>query len=72
MEVIQCRDCKKELNESMEVEYSEEINEFFCNPDCATNYYFDHMRSIPVVEEDKREELKVKIVNGKLYKELFS
>lgn len=72
MEVIKCKNCLKELTENMEVEYSDEINEFFCDPACAQDYYFDVMRSGPVIDNEKRVELKVKIINGKLHKELFS
>jgi len=32
----------------MEVEYSHHINEFFCSPDCATDRYFERMRSTPL------------------------
>jgi hypothetical protein len=68
MEVITCKCCNKELNESMEVEYSNWINEFFCDPDCALNHYFDYMDSGPVIDDERRKELKVKIINGKLHK----
>jgi hypothetical protein len=52
----------------MEVEYSNWINEFFCDPDCALNHYFDYMDSGPVIDDERRKELKVKIINGKLHK----
>jgi hypothetical protein len=72
VEVIKCKNCKQELTENMEVEYSDEINEFFCKPDCATDYYYDLLRSGPVIDDEKRTELKVKIIDGKLHKEMYS
>lgn len=51
-EIVKCSNCKKELNTSMELEYSQEINSLCCCPDCATNIYYDYMMSKPVDEDD--------------------
>jgi hypothetical protein len=70
MEMVKCGSCEKEIDVSMEIEYSQEINEFFCHPDCATNKYFDCMQSM-VFDRTDEEFLKnenVKIVKGKLIK----
>ena len=74
MEIMKCTNCDKELTEDMEIEYSEEITSYFCNPDCATNYYYDYMRSTPFDVKDRYSELKdrnIKIKNGKLYDTSF-
>lgn len=69
MEVVRCSSCDKELDLKMEIEYSREVNEFYCNADCATNRYFEYMQSMVFDKEDKDflNEEEVKIVKGKLY-----
>jgi hypothetical protein len=53
MERLHCGFCKKPLGTKTEIEYSEEMTEFYCDPSCATSAYFDHMRSKPFdVEKD--------------------
>lgn len=47
-DVIRCRNCDKGITDKTEVEYSEELTSFFCNPNCATNYYYEYMRSVPL------------------------
>jgi len=44
-EQVCCKFCKKPLTTNMQLEYSEEISEIFCSPDCAITYYFEYMRS---------------------------
>jgi hypothetical protein len=41
---IKCK-CGKTLTPKMEVEYSQQINEFFCSPECAADRYFEYMSS---------------------------
>lgn len=67
MEAIICGSCKKPITNKTEMEYSDEINEYFCNPDCATNKYFDYMRSRPIdfSIDDGTEEFVIK--KGKLF-----
>jgi hypothetical protein len=69
LESLKCGNCDKELNVSMEVEYSREINEFFCTPDCAKEKYFTYMDSSVFDKEDRKliEEENLKIIDGKLF-----
>lgn len=68
MEILCCNQCGKELDTSMEVEYSRDINELFCSPDCATDRYFDVMQSISVDFTDSEFLMNenFRIINGKL------
>lgn len=68
MDKICCNTCWKELNTSMEIEYSREVNEFFCSPDCARDRYFDLMQSVNVDLKDKDflENENVKVIKGNL------
>lgn len=68
MKELKCGNCKKILTNDMEIEYSEECCEYFCNPDCATNFYYDYMRSKPIDIENLENGIIVD--NGKLYKKL--
>jgi hypothetical protein len=45
VEPVICGSCKNPVTNKTEVEYSDWINEYFCNADCATNRYFDYMQS---------------------------
>lgn len=67
MEVINCGSCKEPLTNKTEVEYSQEINEYFCNPDCATNRYFEYMQSRPIdfTSDDDTKDFVIK--RGKLF-----
>lgn len=47
-EIMTCGDCGNELTNSTEVEYSQFLTEYFCNPNCAQNRYFEYMGSSPV------------------------
>lgn len=47
-EIIRCAVCENEIKDSMEVEYSAYLNEFFCSPDCATERYFGYLSSFCV------------------------
>jgi hypothetical protein len=55
-----CYNCKKTLKEGMEIEYSEQIGEYFCSPDCATNVYFDYMGSHIMSYADMMKRIKEK------------
>lgn len=70
--------CNNEINENTkDIEYSQDLCEYYCSPDCATTVYFDKMGSRPVdwneiLEEDKkRQEDKAiqKIFETKGYRE---
>lgn len=52
MREIKCGNCEKSITNKTEVEYSEWLSEFFCDPDCATTRYFDFMGSTPFYFED--------------------
>lgn len=69
MNVLKCRTCQKELTNTMEIEFCGHTNDYFCNPDCASTFYFDYMKSNPIDLTD-REDLEndgVLIKRGKLY-----
>lgn len=69
MDQIKCKHCKKPISSKMgEVEYSQFINEFFCNPDHAHQYYLDYMQSRPVeLNKDDLNLLNVELQNGFLF-----
>lgn len=68
MELIKCKRCNKPITNKTEVEYSQELTSYFCNFNCATDYYFDYMRSIPFqFEKEEMEEKRLVLKNGKLY-----
>lgn len=52
---MKCKFCKKEIDETMEVEYSEHYSEIFCCPDHAMSYYFEMAGSRPLEKEEIRE-----------------
>lgn len=59
-EAVKCGKCKKEITTRTEVEYSEELTEYYCNYDCAVERFFDYMRCTPFqFEEDLGKELTV-------------
>lgn len=67
-DLIYCGNCGKALTNTMEIEYSGELNEFYCCPDCATNRYFDYMESKPI-EQDKYKEYNIIVLNdGNLFR----
>lgn len=49
-EKVRCalRRCNKVLTEEMDIEYSAELDFYFCCPDHAVDYYFDQMQSRPL------------------------
>lgn len=64
-DIIRCTNCNKEITTLDGVDYSQEDNSILCSFDCAVNYYFDVMRSIPL--EHVIDELKdIEFSNGKL------
>lgn len=70
MQIMTCTNCGKELTSGMDIEYSQWLTEYFCHPDCATDYYFKDMQST-VVDTGDGVDLKVRgieIAGGKLYK----
>lgn len=70
MEKIKCYSCNKPITNKTQIEYSNWLQEYFCDPDCAANTYFNYMESSPLAL-DLKDELKergIKIVNGKLYR----
>lgn len=64
---LKCKKCGMVLNTSMEVEYSRWVNEFFCSPDCALDYYFNYMDSAPVDFDNIPEDNIAIDGNGDLY-----
>jgi hypothetical protein len=44
MKPIKCK-CGKIITTKMDVEYSQQINEYFCSPECAEDRYFEYMGS---------------------------
>lgn len=68
--LLYCGQCEKVLTKDMEVEYSREIGEYFCSPDCATTRYYDYMSSSPL-ESDVFDEYDIKILpDGRLFKKV--
>lgn len=69
-ESLKCESCNTELTANMEIEYSNQCNAFFCNPSCATNYYFEYMGSttVDLTDGDGLIEQGIEIVDGKLVK----
>lgn len=47
-EPVICGNCKKPLTALMEIEYSRHLTEYFCGPECATDFYFSYLESAPV------------------------
>ena len=64
-EAVKCGNCKENLITDMEIEYSKVTGEYFCSPDCATEYYFEYMESSPVCIDD-RYDFKIRD-NGVIY-----
>jgi hypothetical protein len=58
---FKCRYCKGPIDEESEPEFSQELTEVFCDPDCANSHYFEVMRSIPI----SLEELQKRYPDGK-------
>lgn len=67
-DLIYCGNCGKSLIKTMEIEYCEELNEFYCHPDCATNRYFDYMGSRPLEENRYDEHNIIVLEDGRLFK----
>lgn len=65
-EPVLCGSCQSPIKVITEVEYSDYLGEFFCNPDCATDRYFDIMRSTPLDLENLPDN-SVKVVRKSLY-----
>lgn len=69
MDAVRCGNCGKEITSDMEVEFSEYLTEFFCNPDCAKQEYFEQMQSSPFeMSEGNVRRKNLAIENGKLYR----
>lgn len=66
---IYCDNCGKELKSDMEIEYSNELCEYYCYPDCATTRYYDAMGSIPL-DKYRFSKYNIVIKNGELYKKI--
>lgn len=49
-----CTQCHKDLIKTMEIEYSEYLSAYFCDPDCARDHYFEYMQSGPLDIENMR------------------
>lgn len=66
---VKCGTCGREITADMEVEYSDYLTEFFCNPDCAKQEYFEQMMSSPFeMTENNVKKRNLAIVDGKLYR----
>ena len=52
---ITCRYCGKKLTSKTELEYSDETNEVFCNPECATSQYYEDAGSRPISFKELKE-----------------
>ena len=55
---MKCANCGKELKRGMEIEYSNDLCEYYCEPDCATTRYYDAMRSTPISYGDMIKQIK--------------
>jgi len=67
-EVLTCKNCGVELNDKMELEYSQTATELFCSPDCAKDFYFEYMGSSPIDLTDAHDlkDKGIKVVRGKI------
>ena len=50
---MHCMNCGKKLRADMDIEYSDEIKEYFCSFGCATTFYFEYMASRPLTKDEK-------------------
>ncbi|MBU8573740.1 hypothetical protein [Bacillus pumilus] len=65
---IKCGMCGKHITDKTEVEYSEWLTEFICDPKHALTYYMDQAQSRPLeFDKDPLNRLGVKLENGTLY-----
>ena len=53
---VKCPRCHKNIDTKMELEYSDILNTVCCSPDCATNIYYEYLRSSPL-EGNKLKEV---------------
>lgn len=68
MQAIECKQCSRELTNDNEVEYSHWLTEFFCDPDCAKQHYFEAMQSTVLeFNEYDLNEVDAIMKDGKLY-----
>ncbi|MOA27397.1 hypothetical protein D3C78_1482740 [compost metagenome] len=70
-EAIKCgrQSCGKDITNKTEVEYSEEVSEFYCDVNCAIDDFFDQMRCVPFqFESEEMSEKQVVLKRGKLYR----
>lgn len=70
MQPLRCFNCKRELMDSMEIEYSEWLTEYFCGVECAIQKYFEYLGSHPLDLSDAQllKESRIKIIKGKLFR----
>ncbi len=71
MQDMKCSWCKQILTDKMEIEYSADMCEFYCCPDCATSSYYERLRSrvLDLTDTEFFENHGIKIIKGKLKKE---
>ena len=56
---MRCANCKKELKENMEIEYSKYQTCYFCSFKCAEDYAFEFMEIAPIMKPYSKEFKKV-------------
>jgi len=62
---MKCANCKKELKENMEIEYSKHQTCYFCSFKCAEDYAFDFLQIAPVMKPYSKE-FKIKLKGEKI------
>ena len=60
---MKCKNCKKRLEENMEIEYSAYQTCYFCSFKCAEDYAFEFMQIAPVSRIFSKE-FKIKLKKG--------
>lgn len=73
MDELRCAvsSCNRELTTDMQIEYSNWLSDYFCSPNCATDYYFNYMESTPFDPDDRRDEMEergIELIDRKLYR----
>lgn len=68
MNEVKCGRCNEPLTNKTEIEYSKELSTYYCDPDCATDAYYEAMQSTPLEGiEDEMESKGLFFKKGKLY-----
>jgi len=53
---MKCENCKRELTEDMEVEYSKYQTCYFCDVSCASTFAFEFLQIAPLMQPLSQED----------------